>query len=37
MKLTFPKTISKHAGSVYKPATILKGKPKGCSGCRKKK
>jgi hypothetical protein len=37
MKLTFPKTTSNPAGSVYKPATILKGKPKGCSSCGKKK
>lgn len=36
MKLTFPK-MSKTSGSVLKPATILKGQPRGCASCNKKK
>lgn len=35
MKLTFPKPAN--TSNVFKPATILKGKPKGCSSCNKKK
>jgi hypothetical protein len=36
MKITFPKTTT--STSTFKPATILKGKPKGgCSSCNKKR